>query len=55
MFGSDWPVCLRAATYDRVLEAAQSLLADLDDEDRTRIFSTNANEFYRLQQQAQAA
>ena len=55
MFGSDWPVCLRAASYDRVLEAFQSLLADLNDEERSRIFSRNATEFYRLQGQAREA
>jgi len=52
MFGSDWPVCLLAASYDRVLEAFQWLLAELSDEDRERIFSKNATEFYRIQQQA---
>ena len=55
MFGSDWPVCLLAASYDRVLETAQSLLADLNAEDRERILSRNATEFYRLKQEAQAA
>ena len=55
MFGSDWPVCLLAATYDRVLEATQSLLAGLDEEARSCIFSKNASEFYRLQPQARAA
>ena len=55
MFGSDWPVCLLAASYDRVLESFQSLLADLNDEERSCIFSRNATEFYRLQQQARAA
>jgi len=54
MFGSDWPVCLRAASYDRVLEAFQSLLADLNDEERSCIFSRNATEFYRIQGQAVA-
>ena len=52
MFGSDWPVCLLAASYDRVLEAFQWLLAELSNEDRERIFSKNATEFYRIQQQA---
>ena len=52
MFGSDWPVCLLAASYDRVLEAFQWLLAELSDEDRERIFSKNATELYRIQQQA---
>jgi len=55
MFGSDWPVCLLAASYDRVLEAFQSLLAELSDEDRNCVFAKNATAFYRIQQQAQAA
>ncbi len=55
MFGSDWPVCLRAASYDRVLEAFQSLLAGLNEHERRCIFSRNATEFYRLQDQARAA
>ena len=54
MFGSDWPVCLLAASYDRVLEAFQSLLAELSDEDRSSIFSKNATEFYRIQEHARA-
>ncbi len=52
MFGSDWPVCLLAASYDRVLEAFHSLLAELSDEDRKCIFAKNATAFYRIQQQA---
>ena len=48
MFGSDWPVCLLASSYPKVLESFQSLLADLAEEDRNRIFSENATEFYRL-------
>ena len=48
MFGSDYPVCLLAASYDRVLESFQELLHDLSDADRDKIFSTNAQRFYRL-------
>ncbi|HYJ87991.1 MAG TPA: amidohydrolase family protein [Pyrinomonadaceae bacterium] len=48
MFGSDWPVCLLAASYNRVLESFQLLLADLPEEDRNRIFGGNAIEFYKL-------
>jgi L-fuconolactonase len=48
MFGSDWPVCLLAASYDRVLESFQLLLADLSEEDRNRVFGGNAIEFYKL-------
>jgi L-fuconolactonase len=55
MFGSDWPVCLLAASYERVLEAAQTLMSELSDEDRERVFASNAIDFYRIQTQAQAA
>jgi L-fuconolactonase len=45
MFGSDYPVCLLAATYDRVLDSFLELLGDGD---RDKIFSKNAARFYRL-------
>jgi len=48
MFGSDYPVCLLAASYDRVLDAFQEILKDLSNADREKIFSTNAAKFYRL-------
>jgi L-fuconolactonase len=48
MFGSDYPVCLLAATYDRVLDAFQETLTGLSEPDREKIFSTNAARFYRL-------
>ena len=52
MFGSDWPVCLLAASYRRVLESFETLLSALSDDDRKRIFAGNANEFYRLPEPA---
>src|SRR5206468_11491197 len=48
MFGSDYPVCLLAASYERVLESFQELLKGLDEADRRRIFTENALTFYRL-------
>lgn len=48
MFGSDYPVCLLASSYDRVLESFEELLKDLSDDERDKIFSTNAQRFYRL-------
>ena len=48
MFGSDHPVCLLAASYDRVLDSFREILRDLSDDDRERIFAINATEFYRL-------
>jgi len=55
MFGSDWPVCLVAASYAQVLEAFQSLLRELSDEERAMIFGGNATKFYQLQAGASAA
>ena len=48
MFGSDYPVCLLAASYDRVLESFQEVLKSLSDTDRDKIFSQNAEKFYLL-------
>lgn len=48
MFGSDYPVCLLASSYDRVLDSFQELLKDLSVDDRDKIFSKNAARFYRL-------
>ena len=39
MFGSDYPVCLRAASYPEVLESFQVLLEGLDDQEQTLIFA----------------
>ena len=48
MFGSDYPVCLLAASYNRVLDSFQEILKSLSDADRDKIFSQNAEKFYRL-------
>lgn len=48
MFGSDYPVCLLAASYDRVLDSFQEILKSLSASDRDKIFSQNAEKFYRL-------
>ncbi len=45
MFGSDHPVCLLAASYERVLEAFSEIVPK---EDRDRMFAENARTFYRL-------
>jgi L-fuconolactonase len=55
MYGSDWPVCLLASSYLQVLESFQSVLADLTEEDRHRIFGGNAWEFYHLRGEADLA
>lgn len=50
MFGSDWPVCTLAGTYDEVLSALESNLGSLGlgETALARIFGGTAWEFYRL-------
>lgn len=48
MFGSDWPVCLLAGSYDRVVEAAEINTAGLSAAERDAIWGDNAAQFYRL-------
>ena len=48
MFGSDYPVCLLASSYDRGLDSFLEVLQYLSDADREKIFSINATKFYRL-------
>jgi L-fuconolactonase len=48
MFGSDWPVCELAASYDRVLATTQHGVAALTPDQRRDIFTCNALHAYRL-------
>jgi L-fuconolactonase len=49
MFGSDWPVCLLAASYDEVAEAALELTAQLSPDERAQVFGGAAARAYRLE------
>lgn len=48
MFGSDWPVCTMAATWKRWFEALQEITKDAGEENRQKLFRTNAERIYRL-------
>ncbi|MDX8037515.1 amidohydrolase family protein, partial [Lentzea sp. BCCO 10_0856] len=48
MFGSDWPVCLLAATYDEWLGAARELVSELSPDEQAAIFSGTARRVYGL-------
>jgi L-fuconolactonase len=48
MFGSDWPVCLVAASYAKVKETIESYTRDLSQSDKEKIFGLNAARFYGL-------
>ena len=48
MFGSDWPVCLLAGTYDRVVDALAANLDELSDHQRQAVFGNSAAAWYDL-------
>ena len=48
MFGSDWPVCLLATTYQEWFDAITDLLEPLSRDERARIMGGTAAQFYRL-------
>lgn len=49
MFGSDWPVCLCAGSYDQVIGAMREVLSSkLTDETEPKLFGGNAIRFYKL-------
>ncbi len=48
MFGSDWPVCLLAGSYDAVKSALEQALPPLSPEERVGVFGGNAIRFYGL-------
>jgi L-fuconolactonase len=48
MFGSDWPVCLLAASYGRVVDTAHELTNWLTPAEQARVFGGTAIETYRL-------
>jgi len=52
LFGSDWPVCLLAASYEGVLGLAREALSDLSSSERSAVFGGNAIEVYRLRRTA---
>jgi L-fuconolactonase len=48
MFGSDWPVCLVAASYDEMLGIAEDYFSSFSKEEQERFFGLNAIRFYNL-------
>jgi len=48
MFGSDWPVCLLAASYADVTSAARELTAALTREEQAQVFGGTAARVYGL-------
>lgn len=49
MIGSDWPVCLLAASYEQVIGLAINHFSSLTEGARNRIFGQNAARFYGIE------
>jgi len=48
MFGSDWPVCELAASYEDVFAALKDIVSSLSPTEQSRIFGGTAQKFYDL-------
>lgn len=48
LFGSDWPVCLLAADYARVIQITEDYFSKLSPSERDLIYHKNARRFYGL-------
>ena len=48
MYGSDWPVCLVAASYRQVFNLVQEFFSRFSQEEQDLIFGKNAVRFYNL-------
>jgi L-fuconolactonase len=48
MAGTDWPVCLLAASYGEVVDAAAELVDGLSEAERDQVFAGTAERVYRL-------
>lgn len=48
MFGSDWPVCLVAASYEEMLGIVQYYFSSFSQDEQNDFFGINATRFYNL-------
>jgi L-fuconolactonase len=48
IWGSDWPVCTLACEYARWVETTETLLADLNEAERSAVLGGNAARAYKL-------
>ena len=53
MFGSDWPVCLLAADYGRVIQVAEALTNHLSPSEKIQVFGGTAARIYGLSMQSE--
>lgn len=55
MFGSDWPVCELAASYEQVYHALNEALGPVSEAEHDQIFGRTASEYYKLDLDGPAA
>jgi L-fuconolactonase len=48
MFGSDWPVCLVAASYQQTMEIVSNYFSSFTETEQQDFFGLNAINFYNL-------
>jgi L-fuconolactonase len=48
MYGSDWPVCLLAGSYEQQFSVVDRYLSRLSDSEKAKVFGENAKRFYNL-------
>ncbi|MBD0289422.1 MAG: amidohydrolase family protein [Flavisolibacter sp.] len=48
LFGSDWPVCLVAASYEEVVGIVEDYFSAFSKEEQEKLFALNATRFYNL-------
>jgi L-fuconolactonase len=48
MYGSDWPVCKLAATYEQVAKLAEYLIQDLSSSEKEKFWAINAKKAYGI-------
>ena len=48
MYGSDWPVCLLAASYDKQLWIVENYLSKLSNTEGVKVFGENSALFYKI-------
>ncbi|MEO7992051.1 MAG: amidohydrolase family protein [Chryseolinea sp.] len=48
MFGSDWPVCLLAGSYERMLKVVTNYFSSFSRDEQELFFGGNAIQFYKL-------
>ena len=50
MIGSDWPVCLVGAPYERAMGVVREYCEKLSSDEQQRVMGGTADEFWRLRQ-----